>query len=310
MVGSVEDELTVAVPASCANLGPGFDALAVAVDLRLVVRATEPGDRRVIAEGEGAGELPAGDDNLIWRGVCAYCDLVGAAPPQVSLRAHNPIPLERGMGSSAAAAVAGVALGRALVGGRASAADLVRLAAELEGHGDNAAAAVLGGVVVCHDSGCRRLEPTDALQPVLCVPAARQSTVAARGLLPEQVPLADAAANAARAAAVVAGLCGLCTLEVSAMTDVLHEPPRLAAMSESGALVAALRAAGIPACLSGAGPSVLAVVGRRDQDAVAVVRQAAGEGFTVQQRRWDRAGATVRLPGLQSGSAKATHEGG
>ncbi|MDP8977985.1 MAG: homoserine kinase, partial [Actinomycetota bacterium] len=109
--------LGVEVPASSANLGPGFDALAVALDLALSVRVAPRQDRRVRAEGEGADELPPGDDNLIWRSLVAYCDWAGTPPPDVSLRVRNRIPLERGLGSSAAATVAGLALGRALGGG-------------------------------------------------------------------------------------------------------------------------------------------------------------------------------------------------
>lgn len=287
----------VEVPASSANLGPGFDAFAVALDLRLTVWIADPGDVRVQAEGEGADELPTGGENLVWRAFAAYCDWAGVAVPDVSLRTRSAIPLERGLGSSAAAAVAGVALGRAATRGGGRDSDLVRLAAELEGHPDNAAAAVLGGLCVVVDGTPRRLEPTDALRPVVCVPPARQSTEAARGLLPERVTLTDAAANGARAAVVLAGLSGGMAWEPTAMTDVLHEPARLAAMGETGALVAALREQGLGACLSGAGPSVLAIVRSRDADAEARVRAATPAGWAVHALRWDRAGAAVRAGG-------------
>jgi homoserine kinase len=283
----------VEVPASSANLGPGFDALAVALDLRLRVEAVPREERRVVAAGDGADELPAGDDNLIWRALVAFCAWAGVAVPDVSLRSHNAIPLERGLGSSAAAAVAGVVLARALTGAPAADGDLTALAADLEGHPDNAAAAVLGGLVVALDGRARRLTPTPALRPVVCVPTARQSTEAARGLLPAAVPLPDAAANAARAALVVAGLAGALALDPAAMTDVLHEPVRLAAMPATGRLVRALRDEGVAACLSGSGPTVLAVVPARDDDAVAAVSAAAGDGWAVTATRWNHAGATV-----------------
>jgi homoserine kinase len=284
----------VAVPASSANLGPGFDALAVALDRYLVAAAGPVGDRRVLPLGEGAGELPTGEDNLVWRALVAYCDRVGAPVPDVSLTVRNEIPLERGMGSSAAAAVAGVALGRELVGGGARDADLVALAAELEGHPDNAAAAVLGGLVVVAAGTPRRLEPSDTLRPVVCVPAQRQGTDEARALLPAQIPLADAAANGARAALVLAGLAGATAWDPAAMTDVLHEPARLAAMPQAGTLVGALRDAGIGACLSGAGPSVLAVVPNAAGDHLERIRDLAADGWQVWPLRWDRSGATRR----------------
>lgn len=284
--------LAVEVPASSANLGPGFDALAVALDLRLVVRTTQRSAARVTTEGEGAEELPPGDDNLVWQGLAAYCAWAATPTPDVSLQVSNPIPLARGLGSSAAAAAAGVALGRALTGGGGGDADLVRIVADLEGHADNAAAAILGGLCVVVDGAPIRTEPTDALRPVLCIPQVRQSTAEARALLPQTVRLGDAAANGARAALVLAGLSGSAAWHPQAMRDALHEPARLAAMADSGALVERLRAQGIGACLSGAGPSVLAIVDRDDDGAR--MRAAAPDGWRVTALRWDRSGAAVR----------------
>ncbi|MGH8902789.1 MAG: homoserine kinase, partial [Egibacteraceae bacterium] len=160
----------VRVPATSANLGPGFDAFGVALDLYFMVRVEPREDRRIVPSGEGADELPTGDDNLVWRALARYCRRFNTATPDVTLYADNAIPVERGMGSSAAAAVAGVALGRALTkaGGRDQ--DLVDLATEFEGHPDNVAPAVLGGLVVCHGGTATRLDPTDRFRPVLCVP--------------------------------------------------------------------------------------------------------------------------------------------
>lgn len=292
----VEDIVGVEVPASSANLGPGFDAFAVAVDCTLTARTSDRGDLRVRTEGHGAEELPTGDENLVWRAFVAYCQRFDVAVPDISLLVHNAIPLERGMGSSAAAAVAGVALGRAVsrAGGRD--ADLIELAARLEGHADNAAAAVLGGLVVWADGRARRLQPTPALRPVLCVPVTRQPTEAARRMLPAQVPLGVAAANGARAAVVLAGLSGGMAWDPAAMTDELHEPERLAAMPGSAALVGALREAGVGACLSGAGPSVLAIVASADDAPVAAVRDLAGGAFGVRPLGWNLAGAAVCPP--------------
>lgn len=293
------------VPASSANLGPGFDALAVAVDLHMTVSTTSRGPQRVLAEGPDAEDLPDGDDNLIWRALVAYCRWADVALPDVSLRARSAIPLERGLGSSAAAAVAGVSLGRLLtvragqqkLTAAGSDHDLIALAADFDGHTDNAAAAMLGGVVVCNAERSLRAEPSPRLRPVLCVPDHRQATTAARALLPEAVSHADAAANGARAALVLAGLTGAMAWQPEAMTDVLHEPPRFGAMPDTGALVQRLRALGVAACLSGAGPSVLAVVAADTDEAIAAVRSQVGTGWQVQPAAWDRAGAVARPVG-------------
>ena len=291
MSGSLLDGVTVEVPASSANLGPGFDALAAALDVTLRVTAGPRTDQRVVAAGEGAGELPTGDDNLVWRGLVAYCERFGVAPPDVTLHSTNAIPLERGMGSSAAAAVAGVCLGRVLLHAGGTDADLIDLATQLEGHPDNAAAALLGGLVICADGHARRLEPSSRLRPVVCVPQARQATSVARGVLPERVTLADAAGNGGRTAMVLAGLAGHVAWEPSVMHDVLHEPSRFEVMAETGALVHALRSAGVGACLSGAGPTVLAIVPIDGDEALGIVEGAVGEGWVVRPVAWHRRGA-------------------
>lgn len=285
----------VEVPASCANLGPGFDSLAAAVDLHLEAWTAPRGAARVACEGEGAGELPTDDSNLLWRCFVAYCERFGAPVPAVSLRTRSAIPLERGLGSSAAAAVAGVALARALTGAGGSNGELIALAAAVEGHADNAAAAMLGGIVACAGGRTRSFAPAPGLRPIVCVPRQRQSTLAARGMLPSSVPLADAATNAGRAAMVLAGLTGGCALEPEHMRDVLHEPARFAAMPATGRLVRGLREAGMGACLSGAGPSVLVLAGLGDEQAERV-RLLAGGQWDVRPLSWDLAGAAVCPP--------------
>ncbi len=297
-------QVSVEVPASSANLGPGFDSLGAALDLKLRVSVGPGSGVRVRNTGIGADELPSDDGNLIWRALVAACARAGVDVPSVGLRADNEIPLERGLGSSAAAAVAGAALARALTGAALSDADLIALAADLEGHPDNAAAAVLGGLVVVCDGSARRLEPSGSLQPVLCIATARQATSEARALLPAEVPLATAAANGARAAATLAGLTGAMAFDPGVMRDELHEPARLAAMPAAERLVTELRGAGIGACLSGAGPSVLAVVPAGSDAAIARVRAAAGEDFDVRASRWDLAGAVTQdIPSEESGAA-------
>ncbi len=290
----------VRVPASSANLGPGFDTLAVALDRKLEVAVVERQAVRVLTEGEGADELAADDSNLIWRALTRYCAEVGSSPPEISLQVRNELPLERGLGSSAAAAVAGLVLARELTMAPLGDPDLLRLAVELEGHLDNAAAALVGGLVACRGLRVQRLEPTERLRPVVCVPEQRLATQAAREILPGQVSLADAAANAARTTAVLLGLAGLAPWDPEAMTDVLHEPARLQGLPETATLVQALRQAGWAACLSGAGPSVLVIVGAQDEAASTAVRQLAEQApgsWRVEPLRWDPAGATVVTSG-------------
>ena len=293
MTDAAYEGVGVEVPASSANLGPGFDALAAALDVTLTVVAQRREERRIVAAGEGAEELPTGDENLVWRGLLAYCERFGVTPPDVTLHSTNGIPLERGMGSSAAAAVAGVCLGRVLLHAGGTDADLVNIASELEGHPDNAAAALLGGLVVCADGHARRLEPSSRLRPIVCIPEARQATSLARSVLPESVSLAAAAGNAGRTAMVLAGLAGHVAWEPAVMHDVLHEPPRFEVMRESGALVGALRNQGVGACLSGAGPTVLAILPVDDPDALGIVERAAGDGWLVRPVNWHRRGASA-----------------
>lgn len=288
----------VGVPASSANLGPGFDVLAAAVDLHIDVVATPFDGRRVVAAGEGTADVPAGDDNLVWRALCAFCDAHGVAVPQVTLHCDNQIPLQRGLGSSAAAAVAGLALARRLTQTPVGNQVLIDLAAEMEGHADNAAAAVLGGLVVAGGGTARRFEPSRSLRPILCVPDARSSTSAARRLLPAGVATPTVVETVRRSTLVLAGLAGFAAWDPAVMRDVIHEPPRLDAMPASRRLVDAARDAGLAACLSGAGPSVLVVVANDDHataDRLAVI---AGDDWRVEPLRWDRAGARVdvRVP--------------
>lgn len=286
----------VRVPASSANLGPGFDVLAVAVDLTLQVTAVPFDGRRIVASGEGAEELDIGDTNLIWRALVAFCATHDVAVPDVTLRCDNQIPLERGLGSSAAAAVAGLALARRLTGVRVGNHDLIDHATALEGHPDNAAAAVLGGIVVAGDGPARRFEPSRSLRPIVCIPSERSSTAAARGLVPDHVPLQTMVQAARGTALVLAGLAGMAAWDPTAMRDAVHEPPRLAAMTGSRRLVDAVRAEGLAACLSGAGPSVLVVVAADDRTAVERVAVLAGAGWRVAGTAWNRAGARLDQP--------------
>lgn len=286
--------LQVRVPASSANLGPGYDVLAVALDLPLRITATAFDGRHVVASGEGADEVPGDDGNLIWRSIVAFCEVYGADVPEVTLHCDNPIPLERGMGSSAAAVVAGLTLARRLTRVAVGDQEVIDLATQLEGHPDNVAAALLGGLVVAGTTGrSRRFEPTRSLRPLVCVPGQRASTAATRDLVPQHVPLATTVATARRTALVLAGLTGMAGWDPRAMRDDVHEPPRLEAMAGSRALVDAARAAGLGACLSGAGPSVLVIVDDDDRVTAGWLAEIAGDAWRVEELRWDRAGARV-----------------
>lgn len=289
---------TVAVPASTANLGAGFDAFGLALScylgVRSVPRATQ--DVRVSLEGDGAAELPTGEDNLIWRSFVTACDRLGMPVPDVAVRGRTDIPSARGLGSSSAAIVAGLVLARALTGARVGDRDLVALGAELEGHPDNVAPALLGGLVACGttDDGAlvvRRSNPTPALRPIVLVPATPQTTAAARAVLPASLPRAEVAEQAARAAHVLAALQGAWPSDPRLAGDRLHEPARTSVMTPSGAVLDALRTAGIHAWLSGAGSAVAAVLDARAPLPEEVAQVAEAHAFAVREVAVDLAGA-------------------
>lgn len=256
----------VRVPATTANLGPGYDAFGLALQRRLVaVAAPAEGGPRVRTVGEGADELPDGDDNIMWSSLVRFCAEHDVATPDVELRVRNDIPLERGLGSSSAAIVAGLTLARALTAVEVADQRVVELAAAIEGHPDNVAPAVLGGLVACGvgDDGAlvlRRAQPALSTVTVF-VPRGRQATVAARGVLPDRLSPTDAAEQAARAGHVLAGLLGAWPVDPRLAGDLLHEPARFGVMAAAGDLIGRLRALGRHAWLSGAGPTV-AVAGR------------------------------------------------
>ncbi|MBY8873414.1 homoserine kinase [Micromonospora sp. PLK6-60] len=260
----------VRVPATSANLGPGFDALGLALGLHDDVAAevtTAPGVR-VSVTGEGAGELPADDRHLVAAAMRRTFDALGGQPAGLSLECVNRIPQARGLGSSSAAIVAGVLLARALVADgveRLDDAAALRLAAEIEGHPDNVAPCLLGGFTIAwtEPSGARAvsLPVADAVRPTVFVPADRGLTATARAALPLAVPHGDAARNAGRAALLVHALAAAPELLLPATEDRLHQDYRAGGMPGTAALVGALRAAGVAAVVSGAGPTVLALTG-------------------------------------------------
>ena len=262
----VEGPVRVSVPATSANLGPGFDALGLALSLRdELVAEVLPEGLVVEVAGAGADEVPRDESHLVVRSMHAALDAMGVRPPGLRLECHNLIPHGRGLGSSSAAIVAGVTLARALVGGGQlllSDEALFDLAADLEGHPDNVAPALHGGFVISGREDDRWYAVRCGVDPrvtaVVFVPPTPVQTSVARGLLPESVPHADAAANAGRAALLVAALGGQPEHLLTATRDWLHQDQRGPAMPESLELVRALRGDGVPAVISGAGPTVLA----------------------------------------------------
>jgi homoserine kinase len=287
--------ITVRVPATSANLGPGFDALGLALARHDAVEAQVAGSGvRVEVTGEGAGDLPVDESHLVVRAMYAGFDALGARPPGLRLRCVNGIPQARGLGSSSGAIVAGLLAARALVvggPGQLDPADVLALAADLEGHPDNVAPCLLGGFTIAwSESGVGRavrLEPAGTLRPVVYVPGTRGLTARARAALPESVPHADAAFNAGRAALLVHALTTAPDLLFEATEDRLHQPYRAPAMPASADLVARLRSRGVPAVVSGAGPAVLALL--RDGDPPPEPE----DGWVKWQLRVDATGAAV-----------------
>jgi homoserine kinase len=292
----------VRVPATSANLGPGFDSFGLALGLYddVVVRATDAGLRLDIA-GEGAPSLPRDERHLVVMALRRAFDILGGQPRGLEVVCANRIPHTRGLGSSAAAIVSGIVAARALtVGGaeRMSTEDILVLATQIEGHPDNVAACLYGGFTLAWTSGLKpyalRLDPSPEVVPVVFIPAGELSTEKARGLLPDWIPHADAAANAARAALLVAALTRRPDLLLVATEDRLHQDYRAAAMPDSHGLVRRLRADAVPAVVSGAGPSVLALVTTSTADRVAgLLGDAAADGWRVERPGLETAGAAV-----------------
>lgn len=256
--------VAVRVPASSANLGPGFDALGLALDLydEITVEALSTG-LVIDVTGESANAVPLDETHLVVSSMNAAFDLLGARPGGLRVVCRNAIPHGRGLGSSSAAIVAGIAAARALVGEPGEHfgdQDAYQLATDLEGHPDNVAAAMFGGLTIAWIEGAAaRATRLDIDVPVtVFVPPVAVSTQTARGLLPETVSHSDAAANAGRAALLVAALTGAPDLLLPATEDRLHQGYRAGAMHPSYLLVRRLRLEGVPAVISGAGPTVLA----------------------------------------------------
>lgn len=308
----VEGPVTVTVPATSANLGPGFDALGLALDLRDRLEAEVVSSGLVVeVEGAGAGEVPLDERHLVVRAMYVAFDALGVRPPGLRLSCHNVIPHARGLGSSSAAIVGGLALARALVTGGTLLLDdgaLFGLAARMEGHPDNVAPACFGGFVIsgrddAPDSPDGHEAPGDffavradidpRVAVVVLVPPDGVETEVARGLLPAQVPHADAAANAGRAALLVAALGGRPEQLLRATRDLLHQDYRRPAMPATLDLVSLLRAEGIAAIVSGAGPTVLAFTDGAQSAGTVSILSCTPPGWTAHHLAVDTRGVLV-----------------
>ncbi len=296
----VAGPVTVEVPATSANLGPGYDSLGLALELRdtLVGEVVADGlEVGITGEGE---DLAVDESHLVVRAMRATFDALGGQPPGLRLRCTNRVPHSRGMGSSSAAIVGGIVLARGLVVGGTQQLDddaALSLATRLEGHPDNVAPALLGGFVISGQAGetvwAHRAPVDPSISAVVLVPPYGVRTEVARGLLPDVVSHAAAAANAGRAALLVAALGGEPSALLRATEDFLHQQQRRPALPETIGLVENLRARGVPAVVSGAGPTVLAFVADGSTPGVQVVVDAAPTGW----RSWhqDVGGAGARM---------------
>lgn len=308
--GFAAGPITVEVPASSANLGPGFDCLGIALGLHdVLVGQVATAGLSLTFLGEGAHRLPPDERSLVIRAMRQVFGLVGDQPPGLRVELRGRIPHSRGLGSSSAAIVGGLVLARALLGERGvgiSQAQLLQLAHELEGHPDNVAPALLGGLIVSgHSAGQAWAMPAPVdpeLSAMVFVPQLRTSTRSAREVLPAQIDHAEAAANSSRTAllmTVLAGAnagAGIALAETDflwlATEDFLHQRQREPVMPASYTLVQQLRKENVPAVISGAGPTVLAFV-RSNRDNLARLRAFAPPRWNVWHLPFEAVGAQV-----------------
>jgi len=255
----------VKVPATTANLGPGFDTLGLALSLydELTVTVRESPGATVRVVGVGDGEVPLDATNLVVRAISHTFEHYGQPLPGLDLVARNVIPHGRGLGSSGAAIVSGIMAAKGLLEGvvEISSEELLALATELEGHPDNVAPALFGGLTIAwmtpDGPQYKKLMVHRGVSPLIAVPETTMSTALARSLQPTSVPHEDAIFNVSRSALIIAALIQSPELLLVATEDKLHQAYRAAAMPETDALLQVLRRNGLPAVVSGAGPSIL-----------------------------------------------------
>lgn len=278
---SAERTVEVRVPATTANLGPGFDTLGLALNVydELTVTALDRPGLEIEITGEGTEVIPRDESNLVVRSIAHTFAAAGQPLPGLRIRAHNGVPHGRGLGSSGAAVVAGVLAAVGLLADEASFSDddLLRLATELEGHPDNVAPALFGGLTIAWvgEQGPRhkKLLVHRGVAPLVLVPPFTMSTELARSLQPDQVSREDAIFNVSRTALLIAALTQSPEVLLDATADRLHQDYRADGMPETAVLVRALREHGFAAVVSGAGPSVLVLAdgpGKRAEAAALV----------------------------------------
>jgi homoserine kinase len=283
----------VRVPATVANLGPGFDCLGVALGEHLDVSISRS-ERSEVVGGDPSIAL---EDNLVHRAFVAAFAAADQPAPPVRIEVLRAYPAGRGLGASAAAIVAGLVGARAAGDLQLPDDQLARLAIRIEGHADNVLPALFGGAVICSGEGWLRFQPSAVVAPIVAVAREPYPTSEARRVLPAEVPRADAVANAAATAALVLVLAGLEPADalLMATTDRIHEPYRLPLLPETLDLHQGLRAKGIAAALAGAGPSVVALVPAGAlNEAVELARGLAPAGWNLLVPGWDLRGAQVR----------------
>lgn len=297
--------IQVQVPASSANLGPGFDSFALALGMhdRYVAQILDDAGLDIDVTGEGADKIPRTDKNLLVKAMYRGFDYLGGKPKGVAVRALNVIPHGRGLGSSASAIVGGLSLARALVltgSDKMSDEKLLQLATEMEGHPDNVAAALYGNAVVAWQEMQHGKEVAQAIslsvdtriRAMAFIPEMSVATSKARKLLPETIAHKEAVQNSANSALLVHALTLRPDLLFRATQDFLHQSYRSPVMPASFALLTKLRAAGVAAFISGAGPSLLVLHTGNEAD-VAELSRAAGSKFEAKSLEISRSGATI-----------------
>lgn len=281
-------KIKVSVPASSANLGPGYDSLALALDIRDVVTAkpNDSGQIEVEISGQGEDTLPRDESHLIAHTILATAKKFNLNISGFKLECENNIPQGRGLGSSAAAVVAGLVLARELAKSDLPDELLLQEATLIEGHPDNVSACLMGGLTISWQTessevNTRSINVNPAIVPIVGIPNTELSTKLARNLIPAQIPHVDAVFNSARTALLVAALVADPTSLFDATSDRLHQEYRRSAYPDSMALVDALRIKEIAACISGAGPTVLALTTK--ENVPMVIGQITSAGFAARQ---------------------------
>ncbi|CAG7631295.1 Homoserine kinase [Paenibacillus solanacearum] len=286
-------KVRVKVPASTANLGPGFDTLGMALDLYAWIEMGIADETRITLYGDQMNGVPTDKSNLIYEVAQMVFKRAGVSVPELDIAMYSDIPLTRGLGSSASAIVGGLAAANALIGSPLSDDTLFQMATELEHHPDNVGASLFGGLVVAFWDGTRaehiRVEPDPQLEVLVAIPHFQLSTEKARGVLPRQQSLENAVFNVGHSSLLVAAFCtGRLDMIPRAMKDALHQPYRAPLVPGLGRILAeATEHGALGVALSGAGPTMLALVDRASS------RKAELESFMIGTLRKEGIEATM-----------------